>query len=63
VVPRQIDTISMPGMLIGDTSLSLVAVSSLRSNQPSAHVGARFHPLAQPPESNKGFPVQPENGH
>jgi len=49
--PRQIDTISMAGMLIGDTNLSLVAVSSPRSNQPSAHVVARFHPLAQPPEA------------
>ena len=38
------------GMLIGDTNLSLVAVSSPRSNQLSAHVVARFHPLAQPPE-------------
>jgi hypothetical protein len=44
--PRPIDTISMPGMLIGDTSLSLVAVSSPRSNPSSVHVVARFHPLA-----------------
>jgi hypothetical protein len=48
--PRQIGTISMPGMLIGDASLSLVAVRCLRSNQSSAHVVARFRPLAQPPE-------------
>ena len=46
----------MPGMLIGDKSLSRVAVSSLRSNQSSARVAAQFHPLAQPPESNKSFP-------
>ena len=49
--PRQIDTISMAGMLIGNTNLSLVAVSSPRSSQPSAHVVARFHALAQPPEA------------
>jgi hypothetical protein len=48
--PRQIDTTSMSGMLIGDTSLSLVAVRCLRSNQSSAQLVARFHPLAQPPE-------------